>query len=70
MGFQQSYHTGRKPTGCSFYRHMRTTQERRLWDPEYGRAKRSRQRLVEAYDERIRRDQRTWKAFRKTRWKP
>jgi hypothetical protein len=51
-------------------RHPRTTQERREWSPEFGRAKRSRKRLVEAWDDIVTSEQRSWKEHRRTQWRP
>jgi hypothetical protein len=64
------YWGGKHYSGYGFYRAPKTTQERRKWDDEYGRTRRSRQRLVNAWDDMIRCVQRSWKVHRKTQYKP
>lgn len=62
---------GWKRGPSAIYRHPRTTQERRAWDPEYGRAKRSPWRLVNAWDD-VPRDNwntRSWKRYRSHQWR-
>ncbi len=63
---------GRKRHWGGYLRYPKTTQERRLWDEEYGRAKRSPHNLVNAWDDIGRSDatHRSWKRHRKTQWKP
>jgi hypothetical protein len=52
-------------------RRIRTTQERRLWDREYGRARRSPTNLPNLYDDDPPRNvERCWKAQRQTQWRP
>ena len=70
MGYQQSLSPGRKQTRYGFLRDMRTTQERRAWDEEYGRAARSAHRLVDAWDDVCRHFERSWKRHRRTQYKP
>lgn len=55
-----------------FYRHPKTTQERRLYDEEYGRSRRSTSRLIDAWDDTPRSDwrERSWKKHRRHQWKP
>ena len=56
--------------GCLF-RHPRTTQERRLYDKEYGRKRRGPSHLPNTYDDLIRKDieDRSWKRHRRTQYK-
>jgi len=70
MGFQQTVFSGRKRASLGIFRQIRTTQERRRWDPELGRLKRSPHRLPNAWDEFIRRPERTWKRYRATQYRP
>lgn len=75
MGYEQAKHPGRKWSwkryGCLF-RAMRTTQECRHWDAEYGRDRRAPHRLPNAWCDYVRSDwrHRTWKRHRRTQWKP
>lgn len=61
---------GAKTHGGSYYRRPRTTQERRFWDPEFGRASRSLRRLPEAWGDNWARPTRSWKRHRPTQYKP
>jgi len=58
--------------GCYLLRHPKTTQERRSYDKEYGRKRRSPSRLPHTWDDIPRRDRddRSWKRHRKTQYKP
>ena len=51
------------------FRHPRTTQERRLWDDDYGRA--ARRKLPDVRWDIFRRDRedRSWKRHRRRQWK-
>lgn len=74
MGYEQAKHAGRKRSGrpyCCLLRAMRTTQERRLWDAEYGRDRRAPHRLPNAWWDYLRSDwrHRTWKRHRRSQWK-
>lgn len=58
----------------TYYRHMKTTQERRLSlatkeDGVCWRGKRNFHNLVNAWDDWIRFNQKNWKKFRKHQWK-
>jgi hypothetical protein len=61
---------GGRHSPYGFWRHPKTTQERRLWDDEYGRTRRSPRRLPNAYDDVCRCFQRSWKEHRRTQYKP
>lgn len=50
-------------------RRMKTTAEIRHYDSEFCRAKRSPSRLPDYYEEFVIRHQRSWKKFRKHRYK-
>ena len=50
-------------------RHPKTTQERRANQDEWGRARRNKANLVEAWDDVSRLGQRCWKEQRKTQYK-
>lgn len=55
-----------------WYRHPKTTQERKLYDRDkkYVRAKRGKRRLPEAYDDiRIGKNYNSWKNRRKTQYR-
>lgn len=73
MGYEQSMHPGRKWSRYSnLLRAMRTSQEKRFWDDEFGRLKRSPHRLPEYRDDYIRSDWKhhSWKRHRQHQWKP
>jgi hypothetical protein len=57
---------------CRFFRHMRTTQERRRWHADSAEVKLRLRRgpvtLRSAWDDVMRRPQRSWKAHRKVQW--
>ncbi len=54
---------------CRSFRCIRTTAEKRDWDREYGRAKRSPRQLPMYEDERLRCVQRSWKKHRRHQYK-
>ncbi len=56
--------------GYRFFRHPKTVQEKRLWDREYGRARRSPRQLIDAWEDITRQVQRSWKLHRRTQYKP
>ena len=60
--------TGGKWGRYGFHRHPRTTQERRFWDDELGRKKRSPRHLPQLYDDLIRTVQKSWKEHRRTQY--
>jgi len=62
----RGWHSG---GSCRSFRPIRTTAEKRDWDREYGRAKRSPRQLPMYEDERIRCVQRSWKAQRRHQYK-
>jgi hypothetical protein len=68
-GILTGYWSGYKRSGGHYYRHMRTTQERRHWDSEYGRASRSPRKLPSWYDDIPRHTERSWKRHRRSQWK-
>lgn len=57
---------------CEWLRSPRTTQERRWYDQEFGRAKRNARRLVDSWDDIPRQDagDRSWKRHRRTQYRP
>jgi hypothetical protein len=61
--------SGRCVHWSSCYRKIRTTQELRNWDEQYGRAARSPARLPNSYDDQMVRLERSWKSFRDHQWK-
>lgn len=69
MGYQQTRMPGGRWSRHGYMRHMRTTQERRHWDAEYGRASRNRKGLPDAYDDFLRYPQRSWKEQRATQYR-
>ena len=64
-----NYWGGRKRKNGGMFVHIRTTQERRMWDEEHGRTKRSPRRLPNYWDEKIRDSQHTWKKHRRHQYK-
>jgi hypothetical protein len=68
--FGQTWFGGVRHRG-RWLRRPRTTQERRAWDPEFGRAKRSPCRLPQAWDDILIQSQesRSWKRHRSTQYK-
>ncbi len=62
---------GTKGAWRGLFRHPKTTQERRKYDKEYGRGRRSPKHLTHAWDDMPRRDieDRSWKRHRKTQYK-
>jgi hypothetical protein len=69
IGCANFFYFGRKHGHYRYYRHPHTTQERRLWDEEFGRNRRSPRCLPEAYDDIIRTVQRSWKEHRRSQYK-
>lgn len=63
---------GGKRAFGNFYRPINTTQERRHFDPEFGRTKRSLRRLPTRWDDIPRGDyrHRSWKRHRATQYRP
>jgi hypothetical protein len=61
----------KKWSGYRYFRHPRTTQERRKYDKQYGRKRRSPRNLPNTYDDLIRRDRddKSWKRHRRTQYK-
>ena len=66
-----------RPGNSHYFRHPKTRNEKRLAqvivpDEIPPRAKRNRSNLASEWDDRLvaSRDERSWKKFRKTRWKP
>lgn len=63
------YWAGKHNGVYGWLRQPKTTQERRLWDSEYGRSRRAPHRLPEAWDDIHRQVQRSWKEHRRTQYK-
>jgi len=70
MGFPQSRMMGRKAGNDRWFRQVRTTQKRRLWDVEYGRSARAPDRLPNAWDDRTRHVDGFWKRHRLAQFRP
>jgi hypothetical protein len=70
MGFLQPKMSGSKRGGYRWFREIRTTQERRHWDADHGRAARSPHRLPNAWDERTRHVDGSWKRHRTSQFRP
>lgn len=73
MGFQQVRSRGRKQNRCwygHYFRAVRTTQERRFWDDEFGRIARAPHRLPQHWDDVPRHIDRSWKSHRLTQYHP
>jgi hypothetical protein len=56
--------------GGAWYRHMHTTQEIRSWDDAHGRRARSPRQLPGVRDDVVRFPERSWKAHRRTQYRP
>ncbi len=70
MGFLQPKMPGSKRGGYCWFRKIRTTQELRHWDPEYGRMSRSPGYLPNSWDDLPRHVERCWKRQRTTQFRP
>jgi hypothetical protein len=55
-------------TNGNCFRRIRTAQERRAWDPRYGRPGRSPAQLPEYHDEMMRHVERCWKRHRRRQY--
>jgi hypothetical protein len=61
---------GRKWGQGNHYRHLHIMRILKACDPEFNRLKRSYRQQPHPQDDVYTRHQRSWKKFRRTRWKP
>ena len=70
MGFLQPKMSGAKRVRYRWFRDIRTTQELRHWDAQYGRIARSPGHLPTSWDDLPRQVERCWKRHRASQFRP